>query len=113
MDLELDSSRVADAVVVAVAGELDALAAPELDEYLQPLVAEHPVLLVLDLSGVTFLDSTGLGVVIKALKHVREHGGEVAAVYTSPRVAKVFEITGIDQAMVVGETVEAVLPGSR
>ncbi|MFI0433395.1 MAG: STAS domain-containing protein [Candidatus Nanopelagicales bacterium] len=111
MDLELQTSRVADADVVSVAGELDALAAPQLDDYLAALVAEQPTLLILDLSAVTFLDSTGLGVVIKALKHVREHGGEVAAVYTSPRVAKVFEITGIDQAMAVGESVEAVLPG--
>ena len=101
----------ADAVVVSVAGELDALAAPQLDDFLAPYVAERPSLLVLDLSGVTFLDSTGLGVVIKALKHVREHGGEVAAVYTSPRVAKVFQITGIDQAMVVGASVEAVVAG--
>ena len=111
MDLELDSSRLADAVVVSVAGELDALAAPQLDDFLAPYVAERPSLLVLGLSGVTFLDSTGLGVVIKALKHVREHGGEVAAVYTSPRVAKVFQITGIDQAMVVGASVEAVVAG--
>ena len=47
----MDSSRLADAVVVSVAGELDALAAPQLDDFLAPYVAERPSLLVLDLSG--------------------------------------------------------------
>lgn len=112
MDLRLENSVAGDAVVVAVAGELDALAAPQLDEHLTDLVAESPGVVVVDLTEVEFLDSTGLGVLIKALTGLRENGGELSLVATSPRILKVLSITGMDQVMNVGDSVAAVAPGN-
>ncbi len=112
MDLRLENGASGDAVVVAVAGELDALSAPQLDEHLTEVLAESPSLVVMDLTEVDFLDSTGLGVLIKALTHLRETGGELAVVATSPRILKVLTITGMDQIMSVGESVAAVTPGA-
>lgn len=110
MDLQVEVSTVDSTPLVAVAGELDAIAAPQLDEALAPLLADGSGSgLVLDLGGVTFLDSSGLGVCIKAVKGVRANGGEVALVVTTPRVRKVLEITGIDQAVTVVDTVEEAL----
>lgn len=107
MDLQVEVSAAGTTPLVSVAGELDAVAAPQLDDALAPLLAEGDGSgLVLDLSGVTFLDSSGLGVCIKAVKGVRAQGGEVALVATTPRVLKVLEITGIDKAVVVVGTVE-------
>ena len=60
--------------VVEVSGEVDVYTAPQLDEQLSGLVEAGSYQLVVDLSAVEFLDSTGLGVLVKALKRVREHG---------------------------------------
>ena len=51
---------------------------------------------MVDLTGVTFLDSTGLGVIVKALKRTREADGTLAVATESERVLKVFRITGLD-----------------
>ncbi len=112
MDLRLENSQAGDATVVAVVGELDALSAPQLDEHLSEFLTDSPVQLVVDLTDVDFLDSTGLGVLIKALTHLRENGGDLALVATSPRILKVLSITGMDQIMTVGESVSAVSPGT-
>lgn len=84
------------ATVVAAAGELDAHAAPTLTASVAPLAARPQGVLVIDLSGVDFVDSTGLGVLVSALKQVREAGGRLDVVVTSPRVLKVLALTGLD-----------------
>lgn len=98
-------------VVVAVAGEIDAHTAPEvraaLDEALAASAGETRI--VADLTGVTFMDSTGLGVFVTTLKHVREKEGSLDVVVTSPRVLKVFTITGLDVLIPVHETLDGAL----
>lgn len=112
MDLRLEDSQHGEATVVAVAGELDALSAPQLDAHLTGLWTNLPDYLVVDLSEVEFLDSTGLGVLIKALTHLRENGAEMAVVATTPRVLKVLAITGMDQVMTVAASVSGAIPGA-
>lgn len=111
MDLHLASSKEGDATVVAVRGELDALSAPQLDAQLAQAMAEQPAYVAVDLTDVSFIDSTGLGVIIKSLRHMREHGGDLGVVVASPRVAKVFAVTGMDQVMASAETLPALLQG--
>lgn len=106
MDLQVEVSTADSIPLVSVVGELDAIAAPQLDNVLAPLLAgDTGAGLVLDLAGVTFMDSSGLGVCIKAIKGVRANSGEVALVVTTPRVLKVLEITGIDKAVTVVDSV--------
>lgn len=113
MDLRLEDSVHGEATVVAVAGELDALSAPQLDAHLTGLWADRPNYLVVDLSGVEFLDSTGLGVLIKSLTHLRENGAEMALVANTPRVTKVLTITGMDSVMTVADSLPAALPAAE
>lgn len=110
VDLQVEITESGESTLVAVTGELDALTAGELDGALEPLLAD-PALrgMVVDLSGVDFMDSSGLGICIKAIKGVREKGAEVSFVVTSARVRRVFEITGIDQAVVVAPDVATAL----
>ena len=61
---------------------------------------------VIDLSGVEFLDSTGLGVMVKALKWAREAGGSLRVVATADRITKVFTITGLDEVMSLSGSVD-------
>jgi anti-sigma B factor antagonist len=95
MDLRLDVSEQASWSVLAVGGESDVATAPRLREQLISLVNDQRYRIVVDLDGVDFIDSTGLGVLIGALKRVRTHDGDLALVCSEPRILKVFEITGL------------------
>lgn len=97
MDLRLDVSEQDGWSVLQVGGEIDVATAPRLREQLIKLVNEERFRIVVDLEGVDFIDSTGLGVLIGARKRVRLHEGDVKLVCNEPRIVKVFEITGLDQ----------------
>jgi anti-sigma B factor antagonist len=60
--------------------------------------------IAIDLSGVEFMDSTGLGVLIGALKRVRESGGSLVLGGIRPAVSRVFEITGLDRIFTIHES---------
>lgn len=95
--------------VASVAGELDVATAPKLREQLLAGIAEHGPRLVLDLSDVGFLDSTGLGVIVGVLKRVRSLGGDLRLVCPGENVRRVFEITALDRTMPLAASVEAVV----
>lgn len=107
MDLRLDVSEHGDRSVLRVGGEVDVATAPRLREQLIVLVNEQRYQLVVDLSDVDFIDSTGLGVLIGALKRVRSHDGDLHLVCSDPRIVRVFEITGLDQIFSMHETLDA------
>jgi len=83
-----------DRAVVTATGEIDLATSPALRTRLQDAIGRHRTVIV-DLSDVTFIDSTGLGVLIGGLRRVNEAGGEMRVVIADPRVLKIFEITGL------------------
>lgn len=95
MDLSVSSRTEGERSVVCVVGEVDVYTAPQLRDRLSDLVASGEHHLVVDLSGVDFLDSTGLGVLVGGLNRVRGHGGSLALVCNTERILKVFRITGL------------------
>lgn len=105
MDLELATRSEGDVVVVAASGEVDVFTAPSLDAELVAQLDAGAARLVIDLSSVVFLDSTGLGVLVKNLKRAREAGGWIHLVVTSDRIRKIFDITGLDASMPIFDTV--------
>ena len=82
--------------VLRAVGEIDVSTAPALRDQLIALPESNSRVIV-DLSEVTFLDSTGLGVLISAHKRLRDSPshGEVALVVTRPQITKVLEVTGL------------------
>ena len=106
MDLGLDVSQQGGWAVLAVSGEVDVATAPRLRERLVDLVSEGNHRVVVDLENVDFLDSTGLGVLVGALKRVRTHDGDLALVCTQPRILKVFEITGLTKVFSIHKSVD-------
>ncbi len=98
--------------VLRLAGEVDVATAPRLRDRLVQLVTEGPPQVVVDLSGVTFIDSMGLGALVSGLKRARAHDGDLRLAGASDHVAKVLSITRLDQAFVVGDSVADVLAGS-
>ncbi len=108
MDLNLELiQRSAAGAVLAVRGEVDVYTAPSLRETLVDLVSEGANRIVVDLEGVDFLDSTGIGVLVGGLKRVRTHGGELALVCTQQRILKVFDITGLSTIFAIYDSVDA------
>ncbi len=82
--------------VVSATGEIDLATSPALRSRLQDAIGRRRVVIV-DLSEVTFIDSTGLGVLIGGLRRVNEAEGEMRIVVADPRVLKIFEITGLTE----------------
>ncbi len=99
MQLRTEVSEIAGWTIVSVYGEVDVATTPDLRELLIKLVAEGSNRLVLDLEGVDFLDSTGLGTIVSILKRTRTHGGDLRLVCTQARITRLFEITGLDKAL--------------
>jgi anti-sigma B factor antagonist len=89
-----------------VVGELDVATAPELRSRLDSAIDRGPAVVVADLLGVTFLDSTALGVLIGALKRCQATGRELRIVAAEPRILKIFEITGLTELFSLFPTVE-------
>lgn len=87
--------------VLHVAGEIDVYTAPRLRERLLELAHSGATTVVADLSGVSFVDSTGLGVLVSGLKRFREAGGDLVLVVTQPQVLKVLEITGLTEVFTI------------
>ena len=95
-------------VVVSLAGELDLYNAHEVRETLVVCCAEGPERLVVDLSGVTFIDSTALGVLIEARTKLANRRGFLLA---SPghETKRALEVSGLDRHFAVYDTVDAAL----
>jgi anti-sigma B factor antagonist len=96
MELRTEVTENSGWTVVNVYGELDVATSPRMREVVIELVNGGATRLVLDLDGVDFLDSTGLGTIISALKRVRTHGGQLRLVCSQSRITRLFEITGLD-----------------
>jgi anti-sigma B factor antagonist len=80
--------------VLVITGEIDISTAPQLREHLQQLDA-HEV--VVDLTAMTFIDSTGLGVLVGAVKRLHESGGDLVLRHPSRSTRKVLDISGLAQ----------------
>jgi anti-sigma B factor antagonist len=103
--------------VVHPAGEVDLAVAPELREtILEAMTQDHARRLAIDLSQVTFFDSSGISVLIMALKLMRERDGHLVLVGVSERERLILEITGLSKlidirpALGIDEETAAVLP---
>ena len=87
--------------VLTVAGELDVVGAPELRQHVIQVVRDGHHRLVLDLTGVAFVDSFGLGVLVGALKRVRLLDGDLRLVIGEPRVRRVLEVCDLDRVFAI------------
>jgi anti-sigma B factor antagonist len=97
--------------VVWAAGEVDVSTAPRLREHLTTLPVDARRVVV-DLSEVTFLDSTGLGVLVAGWKRCQESGASLELVVTRPQVRKVLEITSLDGVFTIFDSIDEAFPDS-
>jgi anti-anti-sigma factor len=95
MPLKLEVGTNDGVVTAVVAGEIDIASRPELEEAIERL-EQTPTDLVIDLSGVTFVDSQGVNLLVHVHRVLQEAGASLAVARPSPVVRKVLELTGVD-----------------
>lgn len=104
-DFTVSSERLADDLgVVSVGGEVDIFTAPRFKQCLVELLDAGVRRLVVDLSDVTFIDSTALGVLIGGVRRVHSAGGAMTLVVVTRPVERVLGVTGLDRIFVIHAT---------
>ncbi|MGO9029539.1 MAG: STAS domain-containing protein [Acidimicrobiales bacterium] len=111
MTFEIGETRHGEVPVVAVAGEIDMATAPALRERLVAHETGHDRVVVVDLTSVTFIDSTALGVLVGAYRRLGDVGSVLRLVVTEARILKVFEITDLVSVFPIFDTVAAAVAG--
>ena len=104
MDLEISTGRHGAACVVTLTGEVDVYTAPALRVRLIEAVESDCRAIIVDMTGVEFIDSSGLGVLVSILKRVSEKGSTMTIVSDREVVLKVFRITGLDRVFPIVPT---------
>ncbi len=102
--LEINVDQTDGHTVCRPVGELDAFTVGQFREALSEIGG--PTQLLIDLSGVPFLDSAGLGALIGGVRRAREAGGDVAVYGARPAVARLLHTTGFDRVATVSDTEE-------
>jgi anti-sigma B factor antagonist len=106
MDLTLRQLDDGGVVGLSVAGELDLATVPRMRDALVQLAADHPATtVVVDLDGVAFIDSAGLGALVGGLRRIGATGGDLALVCTTPRVLDVLVQCRLDRVFEIHRTV--------
>jgi anti-sigma B factor antagonist len=105
----------ADAYVVSMTGELDIATADRLSEELGRTAERGARRVIVDLVGLTFIDSVALGVLTEEARRLQAAGGTCIVVSQDPRILRVFEITGLHRIFRIerslAEAVEEVIDG--
>jgi anti-sigma B factor antagonist len=97
------------ACVISVRGEIHVSTAPQFAERLTAVIESGRTAVVLDMSGVEFIDSTGLSVLLNGLRLIGQRRGRLALVCTNPTVLRLFQITNLDSTFdIFGDRAAAV-----
>lgn len=106
--MTIDDHIDGDRAVLTVTGEVDVYTAPTLREHILTAIAEGVQTVIVDLSAVAFMDSTGLGVLVGALKRLRQSDGRLVVVCNADAVLKIFAVTGLMDVFGVVPTLDEV-----
>ena len=94
MNLEIDVQQTPDRIpIVGLKGEIDLHTCGAFRDALRELIENKQYDIVVNLAEVPYLDSAALGVLVDAVRRVREHDGGISLVSTTPFVRRAFEIT--------------------
>ena len=104
--MQIATTPGSDRYVITVSGEVDLASSPDLDIAIIAAIESGATSVVVDLTDVSFMDSSGLGVIVRGLKRCREADKDLDLVITNERVLKVFGITGLDQVIPIHDSIE-------
>jgi anti-sigma B factor antagonist len=105
-NLDVQAQREQDATVVTLNGEIDLRTSPQLRNLFLSLLEENPPRIILDLAGVSYVDSSGVGTIVELKRRAMPHESKVVLVGLQPRVRSLFEITRLDKFFTITDNVE-------
>ncbi|MCU1487452.1 MAG: Anti-sigma factor antagonist RsbV [Actinomycetia bacterium] len=109
MSIAIEGAVTGGLAAVAVRGELDIRSAPDLRAWLAKALDDGVARIVIDLAGVEFMDSSGLGVLVGAHKRLARVGGRLSVVGVSTAVARLLSVTGLARVFDVRDATGATL----
>jgi len=109
MDFVVEPRTEGSWTVVDVQGEVDMFTAPKLREALVQETDQGKNRIIVDLTRVSFMDSTGLGTLVGGLKRVKENDGTLALVCSHRPVLRVLSITGLTNVFPIYETLDSAI----
>ena len=98
MTIEISTENISkELAVVTISGRMNAATTPEIKERMKAILESGHQKIVLNLSGTTFIDSSGLSVIVTGLKQTREAGGFLRLAGLKPEVKSIFKLTMLDR----------------
>lgn len=108
--MEIATTRTSgDVDVLRLNGRFDAYETPEIIKWVEENVSLSSAKVVVNLSGVNFIDSSALAVLVKIMKRCREHGGDLKLCNLQQPVLIIFELTRLDKAVEIFKSEEAAI----
>lgn len=103
-ELRMDNHAEAGKIKIVLQGEIDISTAPEFKTKLYEMVGDGESDIALYCDGLSYIDSTGLGILVGALKRVRNHQKGVYIYQLRENIRKLFRITGLDKVFILEES---------
>lgn len=103
-----DDDRIGE---VRLVGDIDVFASPEVKSTLVAAIKDGQELLIVDFAKVSYIDSTGLGALVAALKAARDRGGTIAIACKDPQIRRIFDVTGLVKVFAMFDDVSAARAG--
>jgi anti-sigma B factor antagonist len=111
--VEIEIEDAGDYHILRPLGDLDVYTVGSLRDALAQMISEENPKVVVDLDGVPFMDSSGLGALMGGVRRMRETGGDLAIACTRQQHLKLFTITGFGEGVSIAPTVEEAAKGFR
>ena len=108
-DLKIETRMVNGKAMVCLTGEVDSYNSPKLREQMVALIDEGNPDLIVDMTGVDYIDSTGLGTLVGGLKRASEKNGSIRIICPNEQIYKVFNITGLVKVFQIFDNEQAAL----
>ena len=107
MDIKVNTRPINENTsIVEVQGEIDVYTSSWVKEAINEAIEKGHYFVIINLEKVRYIDSTGLGVLIGALKRAKEHKGGISLICTNPQIKKIFSITGLAKIFIIYKTEE-------
>ena len=110
-DFRIETHTAGRVTTLALRGELDLVSSPALDRTVAELTHSDAQLIVIDLRGLEFMDSTGLSTIVKAHQRAEETGRRFGLVRGPQQVQRLLSLTGVDERLTFADTPEELLSG--
>ncbi len=111
--MEYKTRQEGNVTVIELSGEIDVSCAPQLKDLLQGLIDDGKTQLLVDLTEVPFMDSSGLGLFVNAFKRIQQTGGAIKFANPQEALRKVFSLTQTDKVFSIFDSVDEGLGSFR